>query len=198
MTVHLRAISVPDAAAFVSVRGRLRLLRPPYTLATSPELGEGELEDALKRSLFEPADKSFSTVGDAIAFLRDENRKWAKQLGLPTGGTFSADELLSDASPALATQIIEKVERELLPAQKFEIAEMLLAGVIKCFEGNTALQLRSARLLAGIKVIKERKESTIFIRDQRFRTLQDAGVSKKISEISDTIRERGCVLEVGC
>ena len=198
MTVFFRAISIPDASAFIEIDGRLRLLQPPYTKASSPELTNADLEDAIKRSAYQTDDKSFVSITEAINFLCDEHRKWAKKIGLPTQGEISVNELLQDASPALASELIDKIEEILLKEERCDNGEMLLAGIIETFGDNEQLQLRAGRLLAKIEMQKNRVGSwkPIHTKDKRFDTLQEAKDQNRVNEISDRIRKRRCILEL--
>jgi hypothetical protein len=140
---------------------------------------------------------TFPTISSAIAYLRDEHRRWAETLGLPSEGTITAQELVSGTTPQVANTIIDKIEQELLPLNRYEIAEDLLAEIIKHFDHDTQLVIRAGKLLAHARAPEEyAREARTPTRDKRFHTLQDESVQRKVSKIADRIRDRRCVLEL--
>jgi hypothetical protein len=195
----MRAISVPDAAAFIDWENRLRLLRPPFTLSSSPEVTESDLQIALRHSWYQPIEMTFAGIPQAVEFLRSKHRLWAGKIGLPTEGTLSAEEVLVDASPALAHEIIDRIEQQLLPVGMFATARDLLLAILGRFENDQNLQIRAAKVIAKISSLQPPEEGIQVVQnDRRFRTLDEIEVRKKVTEISNTIRERHCVLAIGC
>jgi hypothetical protein len=192
----LRAISVPDAAAFVEIDGKLRLLQPPFTKGFSPGLNRADLEDAIRRGSHHPIERSFPTLGDAIQFLRDEQRTWARRIGLPLEERVSASEFLSDATPELARNILDKIEHELLQVEACGNAETLLTAIIQAFDGHDELQLRAAKLLSKLNSAHRGRARSARAKDERFDTLQTEEERKRINEISERIRGRHSVLEL--
>jgi hypothetical protein len=197
MTIVLRAICIVDAAAIAHVDGRLRLVRPPYALISSPQLNDADLADALARGGFEATTKMFSNYKELISFLRESHENWAKSFGLPLEGTLSADQFISGISTVVVRDVMDRISEDLIPAGLLEPAEALLLAMIRSTELTHELKIEAATLLvrthAYQKVESDQADAQV---DRRFETLQDPDTTSKVQRIKHRIRERYGVLEV--
>jgi hypothetical protein len=197
MTIVLRGVSIEDAAGVAEIEGLLRLVRPPYQLPSSPELSPSDLDEAIRRSAFQRSDRHFSNYVELISYLRHEHEEWVKGLGLPLGGIISAVELISSVGPSVVYDVLDRIEREMLPAGLFEQAEALLLAIIQSRSAEHLAKERAAAAMGQIKLgrnAKGRRESSQV--DRRFVTLNSLEVKAKIQNIKNQIRDRHCVLEL--
>jgi hypothetical protein len=199
VTIVLRAVSIPDASAFVEIDGRLRLIRPPFTLHSTSQLSEDDLNLAIVRANYVPVSKQFVTFHDLIAYVRQIHDDWVNEIGLPLGGTTSADEFISEIGSSMIDDVIERIDKELIPNGLCEQAGTLLLAIIKSQAAEADPKIRTRALASLVKVYAQRGENSAAsteIADRRFETIQDEKTKNKIRNIKVKIRERHCVLEL--
>jgi hypothetical protein len=196
MSVVLRAISVPDAAAIAAIDGRLRLVRPPFTLGSSAELSDADIEEALNRN-YESANREFTSYRDLVAFVRQTHEEWAAKMGLPLGGNVSAAEFISNVDVTIVRDVLQRIQTDLMPAGLYEQAEELLLAIIgsKDLKEQEDVQQHARSLLNQCITHRHPVKASRKFADKRFKTLQDDKSKCKVQQIKEKIRERHCILE---
>jgi hypothetical protein len=200
MSITLRAFSIPDAAGIAEIDGQLRLLRPPYAMHSSPQLADTDLDEATARAGYVLTEKQFANIRDLIFFLRQTHKNWMEKVGLPLGGTLSAEEFIAGISSEVIRDVIDRIDNELVPAGLNDQAFALLLAIIKSAQAEGDPKLRTRALASLVNIHTQRnsdgKSLSSEVTDRRFRTLQDDETKSKIRNIKIKIRDRHCVLEV--
>jgi hypothetical protein len=200
MTIILRALSVANSAAIAAIGGRLRLVQPPFTLASSAELGDADLSDAIQRCGYELATREFASYRDLVAFLRHAHEDWANKMGFPLGGSVSAVEFISEIDAAIARDVLNRIDNDLISAGLYDQAQELLLAIIQSRDLKEVqdVQERAVSLLARCHEHRgpERASLKSRVTDKRFHTLQDDETKCKVQEIKHKIQERHCVLAI--
>lgn len=178
MSVLLRGLSVEDAAGIAEIEGRLRLVRPPYQLSSSPELRPSDMDDAVQRGVMRNASLLFPNYVELISFLRNEHRNWAQSKGLPLDGAVEAGEFISGVGPAVICDVLDRVDSELIPAGLFEQAEALLLAIVQSKNVDQSIKDRAAAMVG------------------RAYSLRKAKGRRGAVQIDRRIRDRCCVLEL--
>ncbi len=130
--LELLAYAPEDGWAYIREDGEVRLVRPPYTFSTSQIADEHAMETAIQRFGFFPPDKkrTFSSYHELINFFKKEIVRSWKESGKELPETVDLQRSLKLSSVEVLTRFLDKIEKELLPTQKWEHAKNLLTNML--------------------------------------------------------------------
>jgi hypothetical protein len=198
MTIRLEALSAVDGIGIFRKDDTLRLLRPPYLFSDSPILSEESLSEAIVRSAFSPAAEDFHDWPEAIAFLNRVTAETRHALGREVPDSIDGAEMIESAPEAVLRDLIERVEKSLIPQRLFDNAENFLLVFLSsdALVNYPALAKRAASLLQLSKSERLKMESRnaeICRRDLRFPSLERHGGLQECDRVAETIKRRHCV-----
>ena len=137
------AIAPEDGWAFVKdEKGSIRLVRPPYRKRNVPIVSEVTVEKAISTHGFIAEQKDFLDWHSLITDLRDKLIEARKAQGRSVPGLEAARELVQYASQHIVESYLDRVETDLFPESKWDVAMDLLLALLKSKRVKAAERLR--------------------------------------------------------
>jgi hypothetical protein len=145
--IRLLALAPEDGWAFVRSADRVLLIRPPYGKRRHPEAEESVVARAVAVEGFAAEDRVFPDWQSLFAFL--EERFLAGRPELPAAlAPESVERILRHAPGSALEGLLDRIERELLPARQWDAAGELLVRLLTVDSAPAAgLLPRATRLL---------------------------------------------------
>jgi hypothetical protein len=199
MAVTLAAHSAMDGTGIFRSGQTLRLLRPPYTLSSSPVLPEESIRDAVLRHGFVASQQEFETWESAIDFLNEKAVEARHSMGMQIPETISGVEVIEVAPEGIVRAFLERVETELIPKGLFDHAENLLLTFLKSkaatqYPGLTSVAAELIQRCKDAQTQAETRTSRLTTSDVRFRSLRRHGEVERSTKLAQEIRGRRSVL----
>jgi hypothetical protein len=198
MSLRLKALCAAEGTGIVWLGGRLRLLRPPYTLTNSPILPEESIEEAILRHGFTAADQEFATWNEVINFLNQQVVEARHELGDNIPESIPGADIMDVAPEEVLRDFMDRVERDLIPRAKYAHAENILFALLtsKASTRYPILGEKAVDLLRRNRAACARANtglSELAKRDVRFKSLEKHGQLKKSEKRAEEITRWGCI-----
>jgi hypothetical protein len=198
MNLKLEAHSPVDGFGIVRVGSKLRLIRPPYSSASTPVLPEEALQDAVIRHGFFASAIEFANWRELIDYLNGQLVTARRSLGAGLPDSVDGTSILEVAPREILEQFLDRVEKDIIPQRLFDHAEEFLLKLLGSSAGASSPEIRN-RAVRLLQLNKSKRtqfeigEGELTKRDVRFAGLEKSGELERSLEWAKTIRERGCV-----
>ena len=125
MKIKIIAISPNDGWAFITIKDKIFLLRPPYITSNQIGVSEKDVENAIYIHGFENCNITHDNIKSVIRFLKEQyiESKKKQNISLPTSEQLR--ELLKYATDDILFKYLERIERELILQGKFYEAKSI-------------------------------------------------------------------------
>lgn len=206
--LELLALAAEDGWAYVRHNENVQLVRPPYSRNSSTTVSPDCVATAVARFGFAipPVEqRRFPDWQALIAFLNAEVVHARSDRGQPLPAGDVGQELLAFAPPETLRQFLDRVESELLPANRLEHAASLLGNmlklpVVRCDDGlyNRATDLFQRVFDRQSQRTRERQGLAANAADFQAvfpRTVEMYG-QQPVANIAATIQSRGTVFAI--
>ena len=136
MGTKIIAIDPYDGWYFVEKKGKIFLLRPPYTGSFQVLASKYEVEKAIVQYNFRECDIRFKSINDTIKYVKEEYIKIKKAQGINIPSNEQLIELLKYATDEILWEYLRKAKNELIPNGKFKIAKSIARDFLKLEKVN--------------------------------------------------------------
>ncbi len=198
--LRLEAFSPTEGIGIVRSGDDLRLIRPPYSLRSSPILEEASLLDAIQRAGFVVSHEEFKDWNEIIQFLNDQLVQSRKQLGYEIPDDIRAEDVFDIATFDALTGLLDRIEGEFLSKHQFDVAENILVSFLAHESSHrfSELGIRAARILKNLTLMRQSRIEAckLGMTDARFPSLRSHGTYGEWFEVSEKIRARGSVFSL--
>lgn len=166
MSTRIIALAPHDGWAFIVQEEKIFLLRPPYIPSRLKEVSDKVVENAVCKYGFEECDIVFDSINDVITFLKDQVVESRKALGIPVPSSEELRKLLEYASNDILLEYLRRAEEELIPEEKFEVAESIALDLMKLeqVKNSPEMKKKARKILEKCKSEKERFNEEILLR----------------------------------
>ncbi len=156
----LLALAPEDGWAFVQDSAKVVFIRPPFRRDDVKVVNMGVVATAVAQHGFVRVERGDESWGALVDHLRSEILRIHRE----QGGTVNVGEQFVRFAPVEAVgRLLDRVEREWLPARRFDAAERLLIALNRepRVRGHDVVGARVAELLARCNALRDTWEATV-------------------------------------
>ncbi|MBF0509858.1 MAG: hypothetical protein HQK57_13155 [Deltaproteobacteria bacterium] len=200
MSIELLAYFDLDGSAIVKIDFELLLVRPPFEKRHTIKINETMLDKAVLRFGFFSTEKMFPDWETLIQFLNAQVAEAHKARGVDLSKVDVSQDIIDLAPPEILDRYLDRIERELIPARRFDHAESVLMAMIKSDNPDLSSKPRRLRVTQLIQALSEARKSDpvkalqSMADESRFPNLTKHGGLAKARKIEIGIREQQSML----